>query len=349
MSLSTPSLTTRRIPTQRLTVQVTECVDREHAEPVVLIHGNVSSSVFWHDTMRDLPERYRPIAPDLRGFGSTDPLPVDATRGVRDYSDDLAALFDALGVERPHLVGWSLGGGIALQFLRDRPSAVRSLTLVNPVSPYGFGGTRDHDGTLVSPDGAGSGGGAANPDFVQRLARGDRSEESPLSPRQVLATCYVKPPLRPEREDEYVESMLTTRTGDDHYPGDSTPSEAWPGIAPGTRGVLNCLAPTHFRIDDLHTVTPRPPVLWVRGEDDVIVSDTSLFDLAHLGAIGAVPGWDGTPAQPMIAQTRHVLDLYAKAGGRVREVSVPDAGHAVHIERREEFAAALLETLAEGA
>jgi pimeloyl-ACP methyl ester carboxylesterase len=342
------ALVTRRVPTDRLTVRITECAGREGAEPVVFVHGNVSSSVFWHDTMCDLPDRYRPIAPDLRGFGATDPLPVDATRGVRDYADDLAALLDTLGVQRAHLVGWSLGGGIALQFLRERPSAVRSLTLVNPVSPYGFGGTHGPEGRLVSPDGAGSGGGAANQEFVQRLALGDRSEESPFSPRRVLAAFYVKPPLRPEREDAYVESMLTTRTGEDHYPGDSTPSDTWPGIAPGTRGVLNCLAPTHFRIADLHTIVPRPPILWVRGADDVIVSDTSLFDLAHLGAIGAVPDWDGTPAQPMIAQTRHALARYADAGGRVREVTVPDAGHAVHIERRKEFTTVLLETLAEG-
>ncbi|CAM5265335.1 hypothetical protein STANM309S_00021 [Streptomyces tanashiensis] len=186
-----------------------------------------------------------------------------------------------------------MGGGVVMQYLRDHPDAVRSLTLVSPVSPYGFGGTHGVDGTLNSEDGAGSGGGTANPDFVRLLAEGDRGEDSPLSPRSVLTSCYVKPPLRPEREDEYVESMLATRLGDDHYPGDSTPSPAWPGIAPGTRGVLNCMAPTHFRVDDLHLIDPKPPVLWIRGEDDIIVSDTSTFDLAHLGSIGAVPGWDG--------------------------------------------------------
>ena len=40
-----------------------------------------------------------------------------------------------------HLVGWSMGGGVVLQLLRDRPAVVRSVTLVNPISPYGFGGT----------------------------------------------------------------------------------------------------------------------------------------------------------------------------------------------------------------
>ncbi|MBD0743410.1 alpha/beta fold hydrolase [Streptomyces sp. CBMA152] len=346
------TLTARRVPTARLTQHILEDVSKDAGEPVVFVHGNVSSSVFWQDAMLALPERYRPIAVDLRGFGGTDPLPVDATRGLCDYADDLAALLDALHMERTHLVGWSMGGGVVLQHMKNRPAAVRSLTLVNPVSPYGFGGTHGVDGRLNSPDGVGSGGGTAHPDFVRLLAEGDRGEDSPLSPRTVLTSYYVKPPLRPEREDEYVESMLSTRVGDDHYPGDSRPSRAWPGIAPGTRGVLNCLAPTRFRVDDLHTAVAelpvKPPVTWVRGEDDVIVSDTSLFDLAHLGAIGAVPGWDGTPAQPMVGQTRHVLGLYARVGGRVREVTVPGAGHAVHVERPKEFGEALLETLAEG-
>jgi pimeloyl-ACP methyl ester carboxylesterase len=336
---------TRRVPTDRLTVQITEV--RDEGEPVVFVHGNVSSAAFWRTTLPLLPDRYRPLAPDLRGFGGSDPLPVDATRGLRDYADDLDALLTALGIESAHLVGWSMGGGVIMQYLSDRPDAVRSVTLVNPVSPYGFGGTSGVEGAVNSEDGAGSGGATANPEFVARLAKADRGEDSPLSPRSVLANFYVKPPWRPGREEEdaYVESMLTTRTGDDHYPGDSTVSTAWPGVAPGTRGVLNCLSPLYFRIDGLHLIDHKPPVLWIRGEDDVIVSDTSLFDLAHLGALGAVPDWDGTPAQPMVAQTRHVLDRYAAAGGTVREVAVPGAGHGVHLERPEEFIAALLELL----
>jgi hypothetical protein len=82
------------------------------------------------------------------------------------------------------------------------------------------------------------------------------------------------------------------------------------------------MAPTHFRIADLSAVQPKPPVLWLRGTDDVIVSDHSLYDLAYLGSIGAIPGWPGEqawPPQPMLAQTRAVLDGYAAAGGRYRE------------------------------
>ena len=165
-----PTLTARRVPTARLTQHILEDASRDAGEPVVFVHGNVSCSAFWQDAMLALPERYRPIAVDLRGFGGTDPLPVDATRGLRDYADDLMALLEALHMERAHFVGWSMGGGVVLQHMRDRPAMVRSLTLVNPVSPYGFGGTKGVDGRLNSPDGAGSGGGTANPDFVRLLA-----------------------------------------------------------------------------------------------------------------------------------------------------------------------------------
>lgn len=340
----------RTVPTDRLTVHLLE-VPGQTGAPVIFVHGNVSSSVFWQQTMLALPAGYRSFAIDLRGFGGTDPLPVDATRGLRDYAEDLAATMAALGLPAAHLVGWSMGGGVVLQLLRDRPELVRTATLVNPVSPYGYGGTRGGHGELVDRGGAGSGGGTANPDFVRLLRAGDRSDASPLSPRQVLLTYYVKPPFRPDHLDLLVESMLSTRIGDDHYPGDVITTEAWPGVAPGRRGVLNAMAPIHCRLDDLHTIDPKPPIRWIRGTDDQIVSDTSLFDLAHLGQLGAVPGWPGPdthPPQPMVAQTRAVLERYAAAGGTFDEIAIPGTGHSPHLEKPAEFLAALGEILAKG-
>lgn len=93
----------------------------------------------------------------------------------------------------------------------------------------------------------------------------------------------------------------------------------------------------------------QPPVLWIRGTEDVIVSDTSLYDLAHLGALGAVPGWPGPqqwPAQPMLGQTRAVLDAYAAAGGRYRELALAGSGHGPHLDQPAAFRAALLAHLA---
>ena len=340
-----PGIIAERMPTSRLSVAMLSAAGRS-GQAVLFVHGNVSSSLFWQPTMLALPGTSRPLAVDLRGFGNTDPEPVDATRGLRDYADDLAAAIDALGLESVHLVGWSMGGGVVLQYLVDRPGTHRvvSLTLVDPVSPFGFGGTRGVDGILCDPLGAGSGGGAANPEFVERLAGQDRGDASILSPRRVLLAHYVKPPHVPEHLDIFVESMLSTRVGDDNYPGDSRPADAWPGFAPGDRGVLNTMAPTHFRIDDLSGVRPKPPVLWIRGADDVIVSDASLYDLAYLGSLGAIPGWPGEqawPPQPMLAQTRGVLDGYAAAGGRYREAVIADSGHGPHLDQPEQFLAEL--------
>src|SRR4029077_19008041 len=96
-------------------------------------------------------------------------------------------------------VGWSMGGGVVLQYLTDRPGThrVASLTLVDPVSPFGFGGTRGVDGILCDPWGAGSGGGAANPEFVERLAGKDRTDKSPLSPPQGRPSPHGTPPPAP--------------------------------------------------------------------------------------------------------------------------------------------------------
>src|SRR6202023_4092870 len=108
------------LPTSRLTTAVLSVAGRT-GPAVLFVHGNVSSSLFWQPTMLALPEAYRPLAIDLRGFGDANPEPVDATRGLRDYADDLAAAIEALGLDAVHLVGWSMGGGVVLQYLVDRP------------------------------------------------------------------------------------------------------------------------------------------------------------------------------------------------------------------------------------
>jgi pimeloyl-ACP methyl ester carboxylesterase len=319
--------------------------------PVLLVHGNCSSAAFWLPLLRHLPGTLRIVAPDLRGYGDSDPAPVDATRGLRDFADDVAALLDVPGLfgegARPVVVGHSMGGGVAMQLTVDHPGRVAGLLLESPVSPYGFGGTRDAEGTPTTSDFAGTGGGAVNPDFVKRLAAGDRGGDDPATPRAVLRSTYVADPASLGDDEELLlDTVLSTVVGEGNYPGDATPSENWPMTAPGTRGVLNAMSPRWLSLADaLVGLEPKPPVTWVRGDADVIVSDTSLYDLAYLGSLGFVPGWpgdDACPPQPMIAQTRAVLDRYAATGGAYREFTYAGCGHSPHIERPAEFADALL-------
>lgn len=349
-----PGVSAQTVATPRLSTALLTS-GAEDGAPVLFIHGNLSSARFWEETLAALPDRYRGLAPDLRGFGDTETRPVDATRGLRDFSDDVHGLVEALGLaaggRRLHLVGWSMGGGIAMQYALDHADLLASLVLVAPVSPYGFVGTKDAAGTPSWADFAGSGGGAANPEYTRRLAAGDRGADSDVSPRNVMNNFYFKPPFRaaPEREEVYVSAVLSTVVGDDNYPGDSTPSEHWPNVAPGTRGVLNSFSPKYFNAAGLAALDPKPDVLWLRGADDQVIADTSLFDFGMLGRLGVVPGWPGDevyPPQPMIAQTRAVLDAYQQRGGRYREEVIVDAGHSPHVERPDAFRALLFPWLA---
>ncbi|GAA2010299.1 alpha/beta hydrolase [Microbacterium ulmi] len=342
-------ITSRVIETPRLTVNVLERAGDDPAtspdKTVVLIHGNASSSLFWQELMQDLPGELRVLAMDLRGYGGTEHAPIDATRGLGDFSDDVRATLAELGIPSAHLVGWSMGAGVVLQYALEH--AALSLTLESPVSPYGFGGTR-RDGTRLTDDDAGTGGGTANLDFVARLAAGDTTDEAPTSPRSVFRSGYVAPGYTTAHEDVWVESMLSTSTAAGNYPGDSVPSENWPGFAAGTVGVLNTMAPGHFDVSGIVDLALKPPILWVHGALDPIVSDASFYDYNHLGSLGIVPGWPGAdvaPAQEMVSQTRDVLDAYAAAGGEVTELLLEDTGHTPHIERPAEFRQALLSVI----
>lgn len=352
-SILLDGIATRSVTTPRLRANILERTGDDPATPadrtIVFVHGNVSSALFWQETMQGLPADVRPIAVDLRGFGDSEALPIDATRGVRDFSDDLASVLTALDLPAVHLVGWSMGGGVIMQYALDHP--VLSLTLQAPVSPYGFGGTR-RDGSRLTDDDAGCGGGGANPDFVQRLRDGDTSAEAQTSPRSVFRSGYVSADYSSPLEDIWVASMLTTSTSEGNYPGDGTASDNWPGFAAGDHGVLNTMTPKHFDVSGIVDLDAKPPVLWVHGSADAIVSDASFFDLNHLGALGVIPGWPGeeaAPAQQMVSQTRDVLDAYAAAGGDVIEESWEGVGHAPHLERPEEFRAALLRRIGYGA
>ncbi|MFT4219235.1 MAG: alpha/beta hydrolase [Microbacterium sp.] len=342
-------ISARTIQTPRLRVGILERDgDNADATPentVVFVHGNVSSSLFWQEPMLSLPTDLRAIAIDLRGFGASEHAPVDATRGVRDYSDDVFATLESLGIPTAHLVGWSMGGGVVLQYALDHP--VLSLTLQSPVSPYGFGGTR-RDGSRLTDDDAGVGAGGANLDFVERLRAGDTGDEAQTSPRSVFRSGYVAAGYTSEREDIWVESMLSTSTAEGNYPGDSVASENWPGFAAGSAGVLNTMAPKHFDVSGIVELDPKPPILWIHGDADAIVSDTSFYDLNYLGQLGVIPGWPGAeaaPAQEMVSQTRDVLDAYRAAGGQVVEVSLEGVGHSPHLEAPAQFRRSLLEAI----
>jgi pimeloyl-ACP methyl ester carboxylesterase len=249
--------------------------------PLLLVHGNLVTGRFWKAVADLLPDRFRVVAPDLRSFGRTEQKGVDATRGLRDWSDDLRALIEALGWAdgwSVHAAGWSMGGGILQQYEIDHPGDLASLTLVAPLSPFGFGATRDPRGTPTSDDFAGSGGGTAAPDFVARLRARDASEDEPLSsPRVIMRSYFWSPKYKAPDEDELLEEVLLTAVGDEFYPGGSAPSSNWPGVGPAPTGVNNAMSPKWCNTSAFGDLERPAPLVWIRGTDDTVVSVTYMF------------------------------------------------------------------------
>jgi len=342
--MTTPTLEgiiAKAITTSRITTRVLFS-GPEDGIPVLFLHGNVSSATWWEETMLALPKGYRGIAPDQRGFGDADPKKkIDATRGTADLADDAVALLDHLDIEKAHIVGNSLGGVVVWQMMADCPGRFLTATLVDTGSPYGFGGTKDVDGTPCYPDFAGSGGGLSNPELIQRMKSGDRSLESQFSPRAAIRMLLVKPPLVPAREEELLSSLLSTHIGDQDVPGDSVQSTNWPFMAPGKWGATNALSPKYaVDVKKIIAGEPKLKMLWVRGSHDLVVSDTAASDPGFLGKMGLIPGWPGEtvfPAQPMLGQIRAILKKYVAAGGSFEEVVIAEAGHLPYIEKPEEF------------
>src|SRR5215472_3446984 len=147
-----PGITQLKIKTERLETAYLEA--GTGAIPVVLVHGNVSSSLFFQDFMLALAATgsYTVYGPDMRGYGESETLPVDATRGVRDFSDDLKSFVQTFKLTSFHLFGWSLGGNVVMQYAIDSPGTLRTLTLQSPGSPFGFGGSKGLNGTPTWPD-----------------------------------------------------------------------------------------------------------------------------------------------------------------------------------------------------
>ncbi|MEU7554679.1 alpha/beta fold hydrolase [Streptomyces sp. NPDC044571] len=99
-------------------------------EPLLLLHGIGHHLQAWHPVTDILAAEYDVIAVDLPGFGVSEPLPEGVPYDLGTVVAALGSLCSALGVERPHVVGNSLGGLLALEM--GRSSLVRSVTALSP-------------------------------------------------------------------------------------------------------------------------------------------------------------------------------------------------------------------------
>jgi len=319
-------------------------ISKGNKEAVLFVHGNLCSSDVWINVFKHVPEEFDIIAPDLRSFGRSGRALIDATRGLRGYSDDLIELIGKFDYSAYYLIGHSMGGGIVLQMLLDKPEKFGGIMLVDPVSPYGFGGTKDEYGTPCYDDYAGSGAGLVaryNPDFVKMLKMKHRGTDHPSAPANALKAYFAEDfDISNELRERILDTFFMAEVGDEYYPGNYVESGNWPYVAPGEKGVLNAFSPKYLDLSIVVEVEPKPPILWIHGEKDQVISNMSLLDPAVLGLLGSIPDYPGEdvfPPQPMIDQIRRILEVYKEKGGNVEIKFIEGAGHTPFLEKPKIF------------
>jgi pimeloyl-ACP methyl ester carboxylesterase len=103
--------------------------------PVIFLHAGVADSRMWEPQVHEFAKHFDVICPDIRGFGASN-LPAGGWSAV----DDLLALIDELHLKPAHLIGCSIGGGIAIDFALEHGERVSKLVVVGPgISGANFG------------------------------------------------------------------------------------------------------------------------------------------------------------------------------------------------------------------
>ncbi|MGG2092569.1 alpha/beta hydrolase [Bacillus sp. S13(2024)] len=122
---------------------------------LLLLHGNLASSDQWDLLMEHLPLNYTIYAPDLRGYGKS--TYNKSIKTFNDFAMDIKLFCDKLNLKTFHLIGWSNGGGVAMQFAASFPSKVKKLILLASMSTRGYpaynsNGERLHSRAEIASD-----------------------------------------------------------------------------------------------------------------------------------------------------------------------------------------------------
>ena len=102
---------------------------RGEGPPLVLLHGGLSDGREWRRQLDRLSDEFTVVAWDAPGCGQSSDPPE--TFRMPEYADCLAVFIKALGLDRPHVLGLSFGGALALELYRRHPAVPRTLVLVS--------------------------------------------------------------------------------------------------------------------------------------------------------------------------------------------------------------------------
>mgnify|MGYP000942751154 CR=1 FL=1 len=240
-------------------------------QPLVLVHGNMTSSVHWDVLLDKLPGELKVYAVDMRGFGqSTYHQPINS---IHDFAQDIKEWATTLGLSSFILMGWSLGGAVSMDYAAHYPEDVEKLILMCSASTRGYPiFKKDEHGLPIIEQPLHSREEIAR-DPIQVLpmlnAYREKNKEVLKAIWNVLIYTSKKP--NDEQYDKYLEDMLTQRNLVDV------------DYALANFNISNHPAPTGEGTGLVKNLTM--PTLVLTGKNDLVVSRTmteELFaDLPH--------------------------------------------------------------------
>lgn len=234
--------------------------EREGGEiPVLLVHGNMTSSAHWDVVLERMDSRYKLYAVDLRGFGAS--TYKKRITSIKDFADDLYLFVQGIGLKNFTLVGWSTGGAVGMQFAADYPGYCEKLVLLASAS------TRGYPYYASQPDGT--------PDLCKRLKTLAEIEADPGKYQSIQGAydnndrnllkwvwntlIYTHKQPDEERYERYIDDMRTQRNLSDVYQALNTfnISSVNNGLVDGTNQAKDIQIPVYVLHGDRDYVVTR--------------------------------------------------------------------------------------------
>ena len=227
--------------------------------PVLLVHGNMTSSAHWDVVLERMDSRYKLYAVDLRGFGAS--TYKKRITSIKDFADDLYLFVQGIGLKNFTLVGWSTGGAVGMQFAADYPGYCEKLVLLASAS------TRGYPYYASQPDGT--------PDLSKRLKTLAEIEADPGKYQSIQGAydnndrnllkwvwntlIYTHKQPDEERYERYIDDMRTQRNLSDVYQALNTfnISSVNNGLVDGTNQAKDIQIPVYVLHGDRDYVVTR--------------------------------------------------------------------------------------------
>ncbi len=233
-------------------------------QTLLLIHGNFSSGLYFTPLLSRMPKDIRILAPDLRGFG--DSSYHERITSMADFVSDLVMFLKVKQIEKVTVLGWSLGGGVALEMAARHPEMVEKLILINSTTYRGYplykkdenGQIREGD-VYASPEEIGN-----DPIQVKPLLDAQRDKNFPVMSYIFDVSIYTVNKPTMEETRIWIEESLKQRNLID---------------ANWALATLNMSGEHNGYTAGTNTIsTLKMPVLHTWGKQDIVVPEAMVMD-----------------------------------------------------------------------